>query len=161
MTGARRSSPAAAEQMIAALIPAPLPRRRPQPPPLPRLAPQRTSPAQALPALDIAQLDRSGRISARLLLEQLGWRPGQRLRTDVADRAILVWPDDAGAPLVGARSDLTLPAAVRQMCAIETGDLVVLAADLDRGLLVAHPADTVARLLADLHVRLIAGDHGR
>ncbi|WP_432973463.1 hypothetical protein [Dactylosporangium sp. CA-233914] len=161
MTGARRTIPAAAEQMIAALIPAPLPRPRPQPPPLPSLPSPRTSPPQALPELDIARLDRSGRVSARLLLERLGWRPGQRLRTDVADPAILIWPDHAGAPLVGARGDLTLPAAVRQMCAIAIGDLVVLAADLDRGLLVVHPEDTVARLLADLHVRLIADGHGR
>ncbi|GAA2364454.1 hypothetical protein [Dactylosporangium salmoneum] len=113
------------------------------------------------PELDIARLDQSGRVSARLLLEQLGWRPGQRLRTDAANRAVLIWPDDAGAPLVGARGDLTLPAAVRQMCAIETGDLVVLAADLDRGMLVVHPAETVARLLADLHIRLMADGHGR
>ncbi|GAA1511096.1 hypothetical protein GCM10009827_026610 [Dactylosporangium maewongense] len=147
--------------MIAALIPAPLPRPRPQPPPLPSLPDPRTSPTQALPALDIARLDRSGRVSARLLLERLGWGPCQQLRTDVAERTILIWPDDAGAVLVGARGDLTLPAAVRQMCAIETGDLVVLAADLHRGLLAVHPAETVARLLADLHVRLITDGHGR
>ncbi|WP_426513214.1 hypothetical protein ACPPVO_22875 [Dactylosporangium sp. McL0621] len=161
MTGGSRGIPAAAEQMIAALMPAPLPRSRPQPPPLPSLPFPCTSPAQTLPQLDIARLDQSGRVSARLLLEQLGWRPGQRLRTDDANRAVLIWPDDAGAPLVGARGDLTLPAAVRQMCAIETGGLVVLAADLDRGLLVVHPAETVARLLSHLHIRLMADGHGR
>lgn len=53
----------------------------------------------------------------RLLLDRLRWYPGQHLCTDVADRAVLLWPDDAGVVLVGARGDLTVPAAVRQICA--------------------------------------------
>jgi threonine aldolase len=94
-------------------------------------------------------------VSARLLLEQLGWRPGQRLRTDAANRAVLIWPDDAGAPLVGARGDLTLPAAVRQMCAIEirpgggfalrTAAIVVeQTANLPGG--IVHPLDRLTAL---------------
>ncbi|MFI5913384.1 AbrB/MazE/SpoVT family DNA-binding domain-containing protein [Dactylosporangium sp. NPDC051541] len=114
-----------------------------------------------VPTLDIARLDRSGRVSARSLLDQLGWRPGDRLRVDVIDGAILIWPASDGWPLVGARGDLALPVAVRQMCAIYTWDLVVLAAERVHDLLIVHPAATVARLLAGLHTRLTAGGHGR
>ncbi|MFC5006263.1 hypothetical protein ACFPIJ_51645 [Dactylosporangium cerinum] len=102
----KRSVPTTTEQMIAALIPAPLPRPRPEPSPLPTLPAARSSGQQAgpaIPTLDIARLDRSGRVSARLLLDQLGWRPGHRVRVDVVDGAILVWPAFDGWPLVGAR----------------------------------------------------------
>lgn len=164
MTGMQRSVPAITEQMIAALIPTPLPHPRPEPAPLPTLPAVPSSPEQAepvIPTLDIARVDRSGRVSARSLLDQLGWRPGHRLRVDVFDGAILIWPATDGLPLVGARGDLVLPVAVRQMCAINTGDLVVLAAEHTRDLLIVHPAATVARLLADLHARLTADGHGR
>ncbi|MFG2045475.1 hypothetical protein [Dactylosporangium sp. NPDC048998] len=82
------------------------------------------------------------------------------MRVDVIDGAILVWTAANGQLLVGARGDLALPVAVRQMCAIGTGDLVVLAAEHTHGLLIVHPAATVARLLADLHTHLTAGGHG-
>jgi hypothetical protein len=160
MTGMKRSVLATTEQMIAALIPTPLPLPRPQPPPLPTLPVQRSSAGPAIAALDIARLDRSGRVSARSLLDQLGWRPGHRLRIDAIDRALLIWPAASGATLVGARGDLALPAAVRQMCAIDTGDLVVLAADLRCGVLVVHPAATVAQLLTALHPRRTTDGHG-
>jgi hypothetical protein len=64
------------EQLIGALVPAPIRRPPPSPPPLPALPPLRlptdSGPDAAL--LDIARLDRSGRIHARTLLEALGWR---------------------------------------------------------------------------------------
>ncbi|WP_327010747.1 hypothetical protein OHA72_27815 [Dactylosporangium sp. NBC_01737] len=161
MTGIQRKVPAATEQMIAALIPTPLPRPRPAPAPLPTLPAVPSGAAPVVPTLDIARLDRSGRVSARSLLDHLGWRPGQRLGVDVIHGAILIWPATDGQPLVGARGDLALPVAVRQMCAIRTGDLVVLAAERTHDLLIVHPAATVARLLADLHTRLTAGGHGR
>ncbi|MEV0561441.1 hypothetical protein [Dactylosporangium sp. NPDC050588] len=160
----QRSVPAATEQMIAALIPTPLPRPRPEPAPLPTLPTLSSGAEQAepvVPTLDIARLDHSGRVSARSLLGLLGWRPGHRLRVDVIDGAILIWPASDGRPLVGARGDLALPVAVRQMCAIDTGDLVVLAAEHTHDLLIVHPAAMVARLLADLYTRLTAGGHGR
>ncbi|WP_432838543.1 hypothetical protein [Dactylosporangium sp. CA-092794] len=115
----------------------------------------------ALPTLDIARLDRSGRVSARSLLDQLGWRPGHRVRIDVIDGAVLIQATANGRHLIGARGDLALPVAVRQMCAVSTGDLVVLAAEPAHHLLIVHPAATVARLLANLHTHLTADGHDR
>ncbi|GLL02156.1 hypothetical protein [Dactylosporangium matsuzakiense] len=161
MTSSKRNLPTIAEQMIAALIPAALPRPRPEPAPLPTL-PASSSPWQeSLPALDIARLDRSGRVSARSLLDALGWRPGHRLRIDVNHSTVLIRAEADGRHSIGARGDLALPVAVRQMCAINTGDMVVLAAEPAHDLLILHPAATVARLLADLHTHLTADRHDR
>nr|BFE56516.1 hypothetical protein GCM10020063_010420 [Dactylosporangium thailandense] len=164
MTAIQRTIPAVAEQMIAALIPAPLPRRPPEPAPLPALPASSSAHREfepMLPVLDIARLDRSGRVSARSLLDQLGWRPGQRVRIDVIGGAVLIRAAASGRPLIGARGGLSLPVAVRQMCAISAGDLVVLAAEPAHDLLIVHSVATVARLLAGLHTHLTADGHDR
>ncbi|WP_327010731.1 hypothetical protein OHA72_27735 [Dactylosporangium sp. NBC_01737] len=149
MTRVRRSSPAPAEQMIAALIPAPLPRARPPRPPLPRLPAKPAGPDQVEPYLDLGWLDPSGRISARLLLHLLGWPPGHRVTFDIAHGVITVTSAAAGRHNIGATGLLAIPGAVRQLCHLTAGDVVVLLADPGRDLLLIHPARTVAQLLAE------------
>ena len=73
MARVRRSVVAPADQMIAALIPAPLPRARPPRSPLPKLPAPRTETDQVEAHLDVGRcLDPSGRISARPLPHKLG-----------------------------------------------------------------------------------------
>jgi hypothetical protein len=154
MSGNRRRDE---ERLIGMVVPWPLPRPAPSPAVLPVL------PARHLPSepddvlLDVARLDRSGRLSARILLRALAWTPGHRLEIDVCDAAIVVRSSDAGRHTVDRRGDLALPAAARRMCGIGTDQPVVLVAYPAAGLLVVHPAATVARLLADLHHRLAVG----
>ena len=85
MTGRYRTRPTQSEQLIAALVPVQRPRRAPVPRPrrAPVPAPQAVLPARrptvAPPLLvDVARLDRSGRLSARGLLRALAWPPGHR-----------------------------------------------------------------------------------
>ena len=61
-----------------------------------------------------------------------------------------------GRHTVGGRGDLVLPATARHPCGIDNTH-VVLAAYPAAGLIVVHPATTVARLLADLHHGLLLG----
>jgi hypothetical protein len=151
MTGTSRRCE---ERLIGALVPRPLPRASPPPAVVPVL------PARHLPAdsdgvlLDVVRLDRSGRLSARSLLRGLGWRTGHRVDIDVIDTAITITSAPTGRHAVGGRGDLALPAAPRHLCGIDTDQAVVLAAYPSAGVLVVHPAATVARLLADLHHRL-------
>jgi hypothetical protein len=154
MSGKRRRC---AERLIGMVVPRPLPRPAPPPAILPVL------PTRHLPAdphavlLDVARLDRSGRLSARTLLGALDWLPGHRLDIDVCDAAIVVTASAAGRHAVDRRGDLALPAAARNMCGIGSDQPVVLAAYPAAGVLVVHPAATLARLLADLHHRLALG----
>ena len=157
MTRVPRSNPAPAEQMIAALIPAPLPRTRPPRPPLPRLPAPRTGPDQTEAHLDVGRLDPSGRISARALLHLLVWPPGHRVTFDIADGVITATSDRAGRHTIGATGLLATPAPIRQLCNLAVGDLVVLLADPAHDLLLVYPARTVARLLAG---QLAQGDDG-
>jgi hypothetical protein len=88
--------------MIAALIPAPLPRVRPPQPPLPQPSLPRTEPDQVEPHLDVGRLDPSGRISARPLLHLLGWPPGRRVTFDSTRCVITATSDLAGRHTIGA-----------------------------------------------------------
>jgi bifunctional DNA-binding transcriptional regulator/antitoxin component of YhaV-PrlF toxin-antitoxin module len=144
------------EQLIGALVPAPIRRPPPSPPPLPTL------PALHVPTnarsdavlLDIARLDRSGRIHARPLLDALGWRTGDRVDIAVIAGVLVIGSTPTGLQVVGDRGVLTLPAAARSMCHIEPGEPVVLLVSLRQKALVVHPASTVTGLLAQHHARL-------
>jgi hypothetical protein len=115
---------------------------------------------QALPVLDLARLDRSGRLSARAVLRGLGWRAGHRVAVDVVRGLLLVSSAVAGAYAVGSRGDLALPATARALCGLTVGEMVVVAAYPSQELLLVHPVATVGGLVHELHARLAAGDGG-
>src|SRR5262249_53621931 len=96
-----------AVELIGALVPAPLPRTRPSGAALPVLPARRCPTGQDVPVLDLARLDRSGRLSTRSLLAALDWHPGQR-----AD-ALVIAPSVDGRHMIGSRGALTLPVAAR------------------------------------------------
>ena len=77
MTGRYRTRPTQSEQLIAALVPVQRPRRAPVPAPQAVLPARRPTVAPPL-LVDVARLDRSGRLSARGLLRALAWPPGHR-----------------------------------------------------------------------------------
>ncbi len=148
---------AGGEQLIAALVPTPIPRPRPSATPLPVLPAQHLPARSDAPLLDMASLDRSGRLSARALLHTLAWRPGHRVDIDVVDGAMVIVPSATGRWAVGARGELALPTPARQLCGITPRSAVVLAAYPQLNLVVIHPVTTVARLLGELHARLAGG----
>jgi hypothetical protein len=160
MRPVRARARVAAEQLISALVPVLLPRPVPVPAPLPALPERRLPDGAGVPALGIARLDRSGRVSARPLLRDLGWRRGHRVDVDVDVPAavLLVGSSVTGRQVVGDRGELALPAAARQMCGIQARSTVVLAAYPGLALLVVHPAHSVARLLSQHHTRLVDAD---
>jgi hypothetical protein len=125
MNGKRRRCE---ERLIGMVVPRPLPRPVPPPTVLPVL-PVRHLPADADDVLlDVARLDRSGRLSARGLLRDLGWTSGHRVAIDVIDGAITVRSAPTGRHTVGSRGELAVPSAARQLCGIGAAQPVVLAA---------------------------------
>lgn len=150
------SIPPAHERLISVLVPGPIERPPPSPPPLPALPPLRL-PTDAAPdaaLLDLARLDRSGRVHARPLLDALTWTAGHRVDIAVVAGVLVVASAPGGLHVVGTRGVLTLPAAARSMCGIEPGRAVVLLASPPQDVLVVHPASTITRLLAQHHARL-------
>lgn len=143
------------EQLIGALIPDR--RRRPETArtPLPELPAARLRADDLI--LDVARLDRSGRLSARGVLAALGWEPGARVWVDAVRGSAVIGRSSAGRGVVDPRGSIAVPIAVRDLCGIAPGDSVVLAASPSTQRLLVHPAAVVARLVADLHLRLLEG----
>lgn len=108
--------------------------------------------------LDMARFDMSGRLSARVLLQTLGWRAGQRVEIDVIDGAMVITSAEAGRHVVDARGQLALPTTARRLCGIVPRHAVVLTAYPPLDLLVIHRASMVAWLLCEFHARS-AGAH--
>jgi hypothetical protein len=147
------------EQLIGALVPGPIGRPPPSLPPLPAL-PSLRLPTDAAPdtaLLDMARLDRSGRIYARPLLDTLGWRTGHHVDIAVVAGMLVIGSTPTGLHIVGNRGVLTLPAAARSMSGMEPGSPVVLLASPPQNVLIVHPASTITRLLAQHHARLEGG----
>jgi len=121
------------EQLIGALIPASLLRQRP--PPLPAVelpAPHASVAAEDRVELFACRVDPSGRILATAAAAVLDWPVGTRLRAELIGRSVVLRVDDLGrARTAGAditlRAKIGLPVAVRHLCAIEPGSVVVLA----------------------------------
>src|SRR6266536_1889077 len=146
------------EQPIGVLVPVPLADRpRPRPAPIPALSvpcpPVDLAGAQVV--LGVACPDRSGRVTERAVFQALHWSPGHRI--DICPRAgtIVIASAAAGRDMLGSRGELPLPAAVRQMCGIVSGEPLLLAAFPAHDLLVIHSTRAVALVLTDLHTQAI------
>lgn len=149
--------PISGEQLIGVLIPPSMPRRLPSPPPLATLPTTARAKGAGDVSFDVARLDSSGRLSSRELIRALGWPAGQRLNVAVVDGRILVTPSTTGRHAVTARGEVSVPAQARALSGIGLDERVLMTADLTGGLLMVHPAMSVARLLSGLHADVPGG----
>jgi hypothetical protein len=109
--------------------------------------------------LDMARLDASGRFSARRLLRALAWPPGHRVDAVVDGDAVVFAGSRTGRQAVGSRGELAVPAAARALAGIADDGHVVLAAVLERGVLVVHARAVVTRLLLEHYADLAQERH--
>ena len=125
------------EQVVPALVPT---RRSPRTQraglpiaPLVNLA-RKTSMCYAL-----TTLDNCGRLADRSLVRGLRWEPGHRIEiTAVPQAAMIIVSGIGGSDAINGQGHLQLPVAVRRSCNLETGDRVLLAADRERGAVLAY-----------------------
>lgn len=158
MTGV--PSPYPPEQLIGALIPAVLPRQRPAPMPSVDLpAALAADAAEGAVVLSVGRVERNGRIPAAAALTALGWDRGTRLRAHARGRRIvlLAADGDAATATVTSRAQIAVPIAVRRLAGIDSGATVLLAAIIERQIIVVHRAVDVARLLRRAHARILGG----
>ena len=103
----------------------------------------------------MARTDLSGRVRGASLLRVLGWLPGSGIDLDVAGYAIVIRVGPDGRHKIGALGEIGLPASLRAMAGIAAESLVFMAALVDRGLLVIHPARAITRALHRTYAGLI------
>ncbi|WNV84867.1 AbrB/MazE/SpoVT family DNA-binding domain-containing protein [Umezawaea sp. Da 62-37] len=104
-----------------------------------------------------ATVDRSSRISQRILVRALGWHTGDGLHSWLDHGTVHMRRSTDGLHRVDERQQIYLPASLRALLDIGIGDRVLLATQPSIGTLVIYPAAVIAALLVDAHL-LPAGD---
>ncbi|MFS8102085.1 hypothetical protein LFM09_33665 [Lentzea alba] len=108
--------------------------------------------------LGTVKVDHSGRAGDRVLLDALGWQPGDRHDVRLIRHGAELYRSPAGRFRVDIRGNVFLPAATRTMLGIHSGDRIVLVASLSTNTLLVHPITVVTSLLAGLYRESAAGD---
>ncbi|XVV00753.1 hypothetical protein ACQPW3_25395 [Actinosynnema sp. CA-248983] len=94
-----------------------------------------------------AAIDHSGRIPARRLLRALDWHPGQGITAWLRDNAITVQLDALSPYRIDSRHHVFIPAGLRDLTGIRTGDTVALLCAPQLQLLIVHAVRALAPML--------------
>jgi hypothetical protein len=88
----------------------------------------------------LARIDASGRIADHTTTAALHWQPGDTLTANVTeDLAVRVVADPHGYSTLTAKGHVVIPAALRHVCGIDTGDQLFLVALPHHHILLIHP----------------------
>jgi hypothetical protein len=124
-------------------------------PPTPQPTPQLTT-IHTTPKLDDTELllttgivDHSGRAPARKLLHALNWHPGQTTTARLRGHAITIGPDPDSPHRIDNRHQVFIPAGLRDLTGIRTGDTIALLAAPQRQLLTVYSIRALTALLAE------------
>lgn len=110
------------------------PVRKPDTLPLPALRSRGEPPTTSWIALTTC--DRNGRLAERSTVRTLGWTPGQRFDLSIVADMILVRATLEGMYSLSKDGFLRIPAPIRRYCELSAGDRVLLAAIVERGIIV-------------------------
>lgn len=140
------------ERPIDLLIPPDLPPREPPPPTILPVLARECQSAGTGPAVDdmlvgIAAFDHSGRIRDRVLIEALGWKPGDPTAVCLGSDAAVIRRLAEGTYSVDRRGQVFVPAATRSMLGFGPRERAVLVALPRLGRLLVHPPAVLADLL--------------
>jgi len=115
--------------------------------------------AERAVVLSVGKVERNRRIPAAAALGALGWGRGMVLRAHACGRRIVILAAHGGAATatVTTRAQIAVPIAVRRLARIDSGATVVLAAIVERQIMVVHLATDVVRLLRRRRARATAG----
>jgi hypothetical protein len=113
--------------------------------PLPALAIRRTSTA----IYGLSTIDNRGRLVDTRLMRALAWAPDLRLAITAARGVLIVTPEVIGTLRVTSQGHLRIPAPLRHLCALTSGDRVFLATDSTRTRLQVYSPAALDILLAD------------
>lgn len=99
----------------------------------------------------IGRVDASGRVASREITEALDWRPGERVDVVITACAVVIRTCPEGLVRVPRRPCVIIPAPARHRRGIEAGDLVLLAAAPEHGLVIVHTLSELDDMLSAYH----------
>jgi hypothetical protein len=103
----------------------------------------------------LGRIDQSGRVSARVLLGELGWYAGQHLQFAIVENTVVAHPDPTGSFAVPDALVIVLPASIRRRGGYLAGEQVLLVADPGHAVLVVHPLPALDDMVTAYHASLL------
>jgi len=100
---------------------------------------------------DIGQVDASGRVASREILDALRWQPRDRLELILTAGAIVLRACSDGLFSLPQRPRIVIPATARRRHAIKPGDHVLLAAAPDYNTVIVYPLSALDEMIARYH----------
>ncbi len=92
-------------------------------------------------------VDANGRVADRVVINALGWAPGDRLGIRDRGGLVLITADPRGRSRISGQGHLRLPAAARRLRGLAVGERVLLAAFPDESLLALCPPAAVEAMI--------------
>jgi hypothetical protein len=106
----------------------------------------------------LTPIDDRGRLADRSPIRALGWPPGQAITISVVQETVIVVSQPTGAESITRQGHLRLPARVRHICRLTSGDRLLMAAAPGPGILVGYTMPSLESILLTHH--LSAPRHG-
>lgn len=100
---------------------------------------------------DIGQVDASGRVASRHIVDALRWQPRERLDLILTPGAIVLRACPDGLLALPQRPHIIIPATARRRHAIKPGDHVLLAAAPDYNTVIVYPLSALDEMIARYH----------
>lgn len=106
----------------------------------------------------LTPIDDRGRLADRSPIRAIGWPPGQAITISVVQETVIVVSQSNGAECITRQGHLRLPARVRHICRLTSGDRLLIAAAPGPGVLVGYTMPSLESILLKHH--LSAPRHG-
>jgi hypothetical protein len=99
----------------------------------------------------LTPIDDRGRLADRSPIRALGWSPGEPITISVIQQAVIAISQPSGAESITRQGHLRLPARIRHMCRLISGDRLLVAAAPATGLIVAYTMPYLESILLRHH----------
>ncbi|MFD6756120.1 MULTISPECIES: hypothetical protein [Micromonospora] len=100
----------------------------------------------------VTAIDVDGRLAARSALAALRWQPGLPVAVTAAQHALVITPQQKSSHVLDRQGHLRLPATARHLTRLKAGDRLLLAASLDRSLLLVYPVAVLDTMVLAYHL---------
>lgn len=100
----------------------------------------------------LTPIDDRGRLADRSPIRAIGWPPEQPITISVVQETVVVSSQSNGAESITRQGHLRLPAHVRHLCRLTSGDRLLIAAAPGPGILVGYTIPSLESILLKHHI---------
>ena len=100
----------------------------------------------------LTPIDDRGRLANRSPIRAVGWPPGQSITISIVRQAVVVISQSNGTDFITRQGHLRLPARVRRICRLTSGDRLFIAAAPACGVLIGYTMPLLESILLKHHL---------